>query len=133
MVAISRRCYSCADKAVQISQVVFFDKGAQPELLQKKRNRLISHDIRFYSWLALLVPNFLTIISILLYVSCIQRESELERAIMIRQKVCPFDAVVFFISFKIGNTCKSVSVLYVASTIFQLHRNGSSWVEPELN
>ena len=32
MVAILRRYYSCADKAVQISQIVFFYKKAQPEL-----------------------------------------------------------------------------------------------------
>ena len=32
MVAISRTYYSCAGKAVQISQIVFFDKEAQPEL-----------------------------------------------------------------------------------------------------
>ena len=35
MVGISRQCPFGADKAVQISRAVFFDKGAQPKLRQK--------------------------------------------------------------------------------------------------
>ena len=35
MVAISRQYSFGADKAVQISQAVFFDKGTQPELRHK--------------------------------------------------------------------------------------------------
>ena len=36
MVAISRQCPFGADKAMQISRAVFFDKGTQPELRCKK-------------------------------------------------------------------------------------------------
>ena len=36
MAAISRQCPFGADKAVQISQALFFDKGTQPELRRKK-------------------------------------------------------------------------------------------------
>ena len=36
MVAISKQCLFGVDRAVQISWVVFFDKGTQPELLRKK-------------------------------------------------------------------------------------------------
>ena len=47
MVAISSQYFFGADKAVQISQAVFFDKGTQPELQHKKlQNYLINLDIR---------------------------------------------------------------------------------------
>ena len=45
MVAISSQYSLGADKAVQISQAVFFYKGAQPELRHTK-NHLINLDIR---------------------------------------------------------------------------------------
>ena len=41
IVAISRQCLFGADKAVQMSRSVFFDKGTQPELCAKKGNRPI--------------------------------------------------------------------------------------------
>ena len=66
MAVISRKYHFGADKAVQISWVLFVDKGTQPKLRQKKQNRLIKQDIRFSLCFALLVPNFLKI-SILLY------------------------------------------------------------------
>ena len=47
MVAISSQYSFGADKAVQISQAVFFDKGTQLELRHKKlQNHLINLDIR---------------------------------------------------------------------------------------
>ena len=38
MVAISNQYSFCTDKAVQISQAVFFDKGTQPKLRHKNCN-----------------------------------------------------------------------------------------------
>ena len=38
MVAISSQYSFCTDKAVQISQAVFFDKGTQPKLRHKNCN-----------------------------------------------------------------------------------------------
>ena len=53
MVAISSQYSFGADKAVQISQAVFFDKGTQPELRHKncKITLLISISDLHYEWL----------------------------------------------------------------------------------
>ena len=53
MVAISSQSSFVADKAVQISQTVFFDKGTQPELRHKnfKITLLIRISDRYYEWL----------------------------------------------------------------------------------
>ena len=53
MVAISSQYSFCADKAVQISQSVYFVKGTQPELRQKKRKitLLIWISNPHYEWL----------------------------------------------------------------------------------
>ena len=46
MDAISRHCPLSADKAVQISWAVFFDKGTQTKIQRKKKqNRPINQDI----------------------------------------------------------------------------------------
>ena len=69
MVGISRQCPFGADKAVQISRVVFFDKWAHPELRQKMQNRHINQDVKSSLGLALLSSHFLNI-TILLNVRC---------------------------------------------------------------
>ena len=53
MVAISSQYSFGADKAVQISQAVFFDKGTQPELRHKNCNitLLIWISDLHYEWL----------------------------------------------------------------------------------
>ena len=53
MVAISSQCSFGVDKAVQISQAVFFDKGRQPELRHKncKITLLIWISDLHYKWL----------------------------------------------------------------------------------
>ena len=54
MVAISSQYSFCADKAVQISQSVYFDKGIQPQLRQKKNCKitlLIWISDPHYEWL----------------------------------------------------------------------------------
>ena len=53
MVAISSQCSFVADKAVQLSQAYFFDKGTQPELRHKncKITLLIRISDLHYEWL----------------------------------------------------------------------------------
>ena len=68
MVAISSQYSFGADKAVQISQAVFFDKGTQPKPRHAKlQNHLINLDIRSSLLMALLDSNFKKISTLLFF------------------------------------------------------------------
>ena len=59
MVAISTQYLSVADRAVQIGQAVFVDKGTQPELQHNKSKiALLIRVIDFLSAHHFLVPTF---------------------------------------------------------------------------